>query len=229
MAGWRKYLLHLRMSQRAGSGRLTNSIGKGIIPQVTAAQSTGSESSYSGTPFWILKADSKNSSCTETVYLFNPSRKHSDDDGSSLGLSTWPSSGRGLVLMWAHWPFPVSANSGKEETEGNREWGNGVELQNTDKTIGTAIPRTNRTLPDCRGADSSGAVPFSGTEGMHFLQPWACPASKEAIYSFVQCDSFMSQPTHFYEGPRGKAVTQSYTSAPTSVKYKQYKLGHPGL
>lgn len=229
MSGWRKYLLHLRMSQRAGSGRLTNNIGKGVIPQVTSAQSTGSESSSSGTSFWILKADSKNSSCTETVYLFNPSRKHSDDDGSSLGLSTWPSSSRGLVLMWAHWPFPVSANSGKEETEGNCEWGNGVELQNTDKTIGAAIPRTNRTLPNCRGANSSGAVPFSGTGGMHFLQPWTCPASKEAIYSFAQCDSFMSQPTHFYEGPRGKAVIQSYTSAPTSVKYKQYKLGHPGL
>lgn len=31
--------------------------------------------------------------------------------------------------VWAHWPFPVSANSGKEETEGNYEWGNGVELR----------------------------------------------------------------------------------------------------
>lgn len=36
------------------------------------------------------------------------------------------------------------------------------------------------------------------------------PASEEAIYSFAQWDGFMSQPSHFYEGPRGKAVIQSY-------------------
>ena len=63
-----------------------------------------------------------------------------------------------------------------------------------------------------------GAVLFSSTNGLYFLQPWIHPASKEAIYSFAQWDSFMSQPSHFYEGPRGKAVIQSYTRTPTEVQ-----------
>lgn len=68
-----------------------------------------------------------------------------------------------------------------------------------------------------------GAVLLSGTEGMDFLQPGVHPASMEAIYSLYSGTVFMSQPTHFYEGPQGKAVIQSYTSTLPSVKYKQYK------
>lgn len=98
-----------------------------------------------------------------------------------------------------------------------------------DKTIGATIPRINRTLPGCGGPNPSRTVPVSGTEVMPFLQPWTCRAPEETIYSFAQWDSFMSQPTHFYEGPQGKAVLQSYTSAPTSAQYKQYKVGHPVL
>lgn len=68
-----------------------------------------------------------------------------------------------------------------------------------------------------------GAVLLSGTEGMHFFAAWGPSCLYGSYLQFVQWDSFMSQPTHFYEGPQGKAVIQSYTSTLPSVKYKQYK------
>lgn len=87
---------------------------------------------------WILKAD-RQTAAVQGMFIYliihiNTARRRLDSHQLV----------RELVLIWALWALPMPANSGRVETEEKQEKGNGVGLQNMNRTIDFAIPRTNR-------------------------------------------------------------------------------------